>query len=32
MVTNSEIANKTSFLDIGITGGVLADAAMKLFE
>jgi tRNA(Arg) A34 adenosine deaminase TadA len=32
MVTNSEIANKTSFLDIAITGGVLADEAMKLFE
>ena len=32
MVTNSEIANKTSFLDIAITGGVLADEAMKLFK
>jgi tRNA(Arg) A34 adenosine deaminase TadA len=32
MVTNSEIANETSFLDIAITGGVLADAAMKLFD
>ena len=32
MVTNSEIAYRTSFLDIAITGGVLADAAMKLFD
>ena len=32
MVTNSEIANKTSFLDIAITGGALADEAMKLFK
>ena len=32
MVTDSEIANKTPFLDIAITGGVLAAEAMKLFE
>jgi tRNA(Arg) A34 adenosine deaminase TadA len=32
MVTDSEIANKTPFLDIAITGGVLAAEAMKLFK
>jgi tRNA(adenine34) deaminase len=32
MVTNSEIAAKMPFLDIAITGGVLAGEAMKLFK
>ena len=32
MVSNSEIANKTPFLDIAITGGVLAAETMKLFK
>jgi tRNA(adenine34) deaminase len=32
MVTDSEIAAKTPFLDIAITGGVLAGEAMKLFK
>jgi tRNA(adenine34) deaminase len=32
MVTNSEIAGKTPFLDIAITGGVLAEESMKLFK
>jgi hypothetical protein len=32
MVTDSEIANKTPFLDIAIIGGVLAGEAMKLFK
>ena len=32
MVTDSEIANKTPFLDIAITGGVLAAETMKLFK
>jgi len=31
MVTDTEIAAKTPFADIAITGGVLADEAMKLF-
>jgi hypothetical protein len=32
MVTNSEIAGKTPFLDIAITGGVLAEESIKLFK
>jgi tRNA(adenine34) deaminase len=32
MITNREIADKTPFFDIAITGGVLADEAMKLFK
>ncbi len=32
MVTDSEIAAKTPFADIAITGGVLAGEAMKLFK
>ena len=32
MVTNSEIAAKTPFLDLAITGGVLAEESMKLFK
>jgi tRNA(adenine34) deaminase len=32
MVTNREIADKTPFFHIAITGGVLADEAMKLFK
>jgi tRNA(adenine34) deaminase len=31
MITNTEIADKTPFADIGITGGVLAADALKLF-
>jgi tRNA(adenine34) deaminase len=32
MVMDSEIAAKTPFLDIAITGGVLAEDSMKLFK
>jgi tRNA(Arg) A34 adenosine deaminase TadA len=32
MVTDSEIAAKTPFLDIAVTGGVLAEESMKLFK
>jgi hypothetical protein len=32
MLTNSEIAAKTPFLDIAITGGVLSEESMKLFK
>jgi hypothetical protein len=32
MVTDSEIASKTPFLDIAIKGGVLAEEALKLFK
>ncbi|MGZ9092721.1 MAG: nucleoside deaminase [Rhodoplanes sp.] len=32
MVTDAEIAAKTPFADIAITGGVLADEAMRLFK
>ena len=31
MVTDAQIAAKTPFADIGITGGVLAEEAMRLF-
>jgi len=32
MVSSAELAAKTSFVPIAITGGVLADDAMKLFK
>jgi tRNA(Arg) A34 adenosine deaminase TadA len=32
MVTSDEIAEKTPFLDISLTGGVLAEEALKLFK
>ncbi|MGA3302461.1 MAG: nucleoside deaminase [Methylovirgula sp.] len=32
MLTSAEIANKTPFAKIDITGGVLADEAIKLFQ
>ena len=32
MVSSAELAAKTSFVPIAITGGVLADEAMKLFK
>jgi tRNA(adenine34) deaminase len=32
MVTDAEIAAKTPFLDITLTGGVLAEEALKLFK
>jgi tRNA(Arg) A34 adenosine deaminase TadA len=32
MLTNQEIADKTPFADIEITGGVLAEEALKLFN
>jgi tRNA(Arg) A34 adenosine deaminase TadA len=32
MVTDSEIAAKTPFLDIAITGGVLAEDSLRLFK
>jgi tRNA(Arg) A34 adenosine deaminase TadA len=32
MVTDADIAAKTPFADVSITGGVLAEEAMKLFE
>jgi tRNA(Arg) A34 adenosine deaminase TadA len=32
MVTDAEIANKTPFADIALTGGVLAEESLKLFK
>jgi len=32
MVTDAEIADKTPFADIGLTGGVLAEESLKLFK
>jgi hypothetical protein len=32
MVPSAEVADKSSFVEIAITGGVLADEAMKLFR
>lgn len=32
MVTDAEIADKTPFADIALTGGVLADESLKLFK
>jgi hypothetical protein len=32
MVTDSELAAKTPFLDIAITGGVLTEDSLKLFK
>lgn len=32
MITDAEIADKTPFADIAITGGVLAHEAMQLFK
>ncbi|MET0668178.1 MAG: deaminase [Methyloceanibacter sp.] len=32
MVPSAEIANESPFVEIAITGGVLADEAMKLFR
>jgi hypothetical protein len=32
MVPSAEVANKSPFADVAITGGVLADEAMKLFR
>jgi tRNA(Arg) A34 adenosine deaminase TadA len=32
MVPSAEVANKSPFVEIAITGGVLADEAMKLFR
>jgi tRNA(Arg) A34 adenosine deaminase TadA len=32
MVTSGEIAAKTPFLDISLTGGVLAEESLKLFK
>jgi tRNA(Arg) A34 adenosine deaminase TadA len=32
MVPSAEVANKSAFVEVAITGGVLADEAMKLFR
>ena len=32
MVTDAEIADKTPFADIALTGGVLAEESLKLFK
>ena len=32
MLTDAEIADKTPFADIALTGGVLAEKSMKLFK
>ena len=32
MVTDAEIAEKTPFADIALTGGVLAEESLKLFK
>jgi tRNA(Arg) A34 adenosine deaminase TadA len=32
MITDAEVAAKTPFLDIALTGGVLAEEALKLFK
>ena len=32
MITDAEIADKTPFADIALTGGVLAEESLKLFK
>jgi tRNA(Arg) A34 adenosine deaminase TadA len=32
MLTDAQIADKTPFADIALTGGVLAEQSMKLFK
>ena len=32
MLTDAQIADKTPFADIALTGGVLAEESMKLFK
>ena len=32
MITDAQIADKTPFADIALTGGVLAEESMKLFK
>jgi hypothetical protein len=32
MITDAEIAGKTPFADIALTGGVLAEESMQLFK
>jgi tRNA(Arg) A34 adenosine deaminase TadA len=32
MLTDADIADKTPFADIALTGGVLADESLKLFK